>query len=188
MLLVSLTYAVASLRMARRGALAQQLNAIESLAAVDVICTDKTGTLTEAALRVVDVAPGPVARARRADRRAGPLRRQHAGAQHHARGDRRGVPVRARAGGPARAVLVAAALERARAGGRDARARCAGALRASGHCAPPPSVTRPRAGACWRWRAARRSSTAAAADAPPPPGLAVTRTRRPRRAAATRHA
>ncbi|HET6508099.1 MAG TPA: HAD-IC family P-type ATPase [Baekduia sp.] len=56
-LLVSLTYAVASLRMARQGALAQQLNAIESLAAVDVICTDKTGTLTEAALRVVDVIP-----------------------------------------------------------------------------------------------------------------------------------
>ena len=56
-LLVSLTYAVASLRMARQGALAQQLNAIESLAAVDVICTDKTGTLTEAALRVVDVVP-----------------------------------------------------------------------------------------------------------------------------------
>ena len=58
-LLVSLTYAVASLRMARRGALAQQLNAIESLAAVDVICTDKTGTLTEAALRVVEVEPSP---------------------------------------------------------------------------------------------------------------------------------
>ncbi len=58
-LLVSLTYAVASLRMARRGALAQQLNAIESLAAVDVICTDKTGTLTEAALRVVDAIPNP---------------------------------------------------------------------------------------------------------------------------------
>ena len=57
LLLVSLTYAAAALRMARRGALAQQLNAIESLAAVDVICTDKTGTLTEAALRVVDVLP-----------------------------------------------------------------------------------------------------------------------------------
>ena len=58
-LLVSLTYAVASLRMARRGALAQQLNAIESLATVDVICMDKTGTLTEAALRVVEVTPSP---------------------------------------------------------------------------------------------------------------------------------
>jgi cation-transporting ATPase E len=56
-LLVSLTYAVAALRMARRGALAQQLNAVESLAAVEVVCLDKTGTLTEARLRVVEVVP-----------------------------------------------------------------------------------------------------------------------------------
>ena len=35
-----------ALRMAQRGALAQQLNAVESLAAVDVVCLDKTGTLT----------------------------------------------------------------------------------------------------------------------------------------------
>src|SRR5437868_14858164 len=41
--------------MARRGALAQQLNAIESLASVDVVCLDKTGTLTEPALRGVEV-------------------------------------------------------------------------------------------------------------------------------------
>ncbi|HUK45293.1 MAG TPA: HAD-IC family P-type ATPase [Gaiellaceae bacterium] len=54
-LLASLTYAVAAIRMARRGALAQQLNAIESLASVDVVCLDKTGTLTKASLRVVDV-------------------------------------------------------------------------------------------------------------------------------------
>ena len=47
-LLASLTFAVAALRMARRGALAQQLNAVESLASVEVICIDKTGTLTEA--------------------------------------------------------------------------------------------------------------------------------------------
>src|SRR5581483_9595041 len=53
-LLVSVTFAAAALRMARRGALAQQLNAIESLASVDVVCTDKTGTLTESRLRVVD--------------------------------------------------------------------------------------------------------------------------------------
>ena len=43
--------------MARRGALAQQLNAIESLASVDVICLDKTGTLTEPSLRVVEAVP-----------------------------------------------------------------------------------------------------------------------------------
>jgi P-type E1-E2 ATPase len=56
-LLASLTYAVAALRMTRRGALAQQLNAIESLASVDVVCLDKTGTLTEPRLRVVEVVP-----------------------------------------------------------------------------------------------------------------------------------
>jgi cation-transporting ATPase E len=54
-LLVSLTYAVSALRMAQRGALAQQLNAVESLAAVDVVCLDKTGTLTEPRLRVVEL-------------------------------------------------------------------------------------------------------------------------------------
>lgn len=56
-LLVSLTYAVGSARMAKRGVLSQQLNAIESLASADVICLDKTGTLTESALRVIDVIP-----------------------------------------------------------------------------------------------------------------------------------
>ena len=54
-LLASLTYAVAALRMVRRGALVQQLNAIESLASVDVVCLDKTGTLTESALRVTEL-------------------------------------------------------------------------------------------------------------------------------------
>jgi P-type E1-E2 ATPase len=56
-LLTSLTYAVAALTMARHGALAQQLNAIESIASVDVLCLDKTGTLTEPSLRVVGVVP-----------------------------------------------------------------------------------------------------------------------------------
>jgi len=56
-LLASLTFAAAALGLARRGALAQQLNAIESLASVDVVCLDKTGTLTEARLRVVALEP-----------------------------------------------------------------------------------------------------------------------------------
>ncbi len=55
--LISLTYAVAAVRMSRRGILAQQLNAIESLASVDTLCMDKTGTLTQATLRVVEVLP-----------------------------------------------------------------------------------------------------------------------------------
>ncbi|HEY7206619.1 MAG TPA: HAD-IC family P-type ATPase [Gaiellaceae bacterium] len=56
-LLTSLTFAVAAFRMAKRGALAQQLNAIESLAAVDVICLDKTGTLTRPGLDVAELVP-----------------------------------------------------------------------------------------------------------------------------------
>ncbi len=55
-LLVSVTYAAAAMRMARVGALSQQLNAIESLASVDTICVDKTGTLTDASLRLVAAA------------------------------------------------------------------------------------------------------------------------------------
>jgi cation-transporting ATPase E len=58
-LLMSVTFAVAAMRMARAGALAQQLNAIESLAAVDTVCLDKTGTLTEPGLRVVALLPEP---------------------------------------------------------------------------------------------------------------------------------
>jgi P-type E1-E2 ATPase len=56
-LLASLTYAAAALRMTRAGVLAQQLNAIESLASVDTLCLDKTGTLTEPRLRLVSVVP-----------------------------------------------------------------------------------------------------------------------------------
>jgi cation-transporting P-type ATPase E len=56
-LLVSLTAAVTAAKMARHGILAQQLNAIESLASVSVMCTDKTGTLTKASLRVVELIP-----------------------------------------------------------------------------------------------------------------------------------
>jgi cation-transporting P-type ATPase E len=56
-LLVSLTFAAGAVRLARRGVLAQQLNAIESLAAADVVCVDKTGTLTEPALRIAELLP-----------------------------------------------------------------------------------------------------------------------------------
>jgi magnesium-transporting ATPase (P-type) len=56
-LLISLTAAVSAFKVAKRGVLAQQLNAVESLASVDVLCTDKTGTLTEPTLRVVELVP-----------------------------------------------------------------------------------------------------------------------------------
>jgi magnesium-transporting ATPase (P-type) len=56
-LLISLTAAVSAFKVAQRGVLAQQLNAVESLASVDVVCTDKTGTLTEPTLRVAGLVP-----------------------------------------------------------------------------------------------------------------------------------
>jgi P-type E1-E2 ATPase len=58
-LLTSLAFAVAALRMARRGALVQQLNALESLASVDMVCMDKTGTLTEPEPQVLDTLAAP---------------------------------------------------------------------------------------------------------------------------------
>ena len=58
-LLASLTYAVAALRLARAGVLTQQLSAIEALASAEVICIDKTGTLTAPTLRMVGRHPAP---------------------------------------------------------------------------------------------------------------------------------
>ena len=55
MLLMSVTFAVAAVRLARRDTLVQQMSATESLAAVDTICVDKTGTLTDGELRLVGV-------------------------------------------------------------------------------------------------------------------------------------
>ena len=56
-LLTSIAFAVAAARMARRGALVQRLNAVESLAGVDVVCVDKTGTLTDGTLALEEVVP-----------------------------------------------------------------------------------------------------------------------------------
>jgi len=54
-LLMSVTFAVAAVRLARRDTLVQQMSATESLAAVDTICVDKTGTLTAGALQLTGV-------------------------------------------------------------------------------------------------------------------------------------
>jgi cation-transporting P-type ATPase E len=54
-LLMSVTLAVAAVRLARQNTLVQQISATESLAAVDTICVDKTGTLTDGTLELVSV-------------------------------------------------------------------------------------------------------------------------------------
>ena len=54
-LLTSIAFAVGATRLATRKVLTQELAAIEGLARVDVICLDKTGTLTEGALSLATV-------------------------------------------------------------------------------------------------------------------------------------
>ena len=56
-LLTSLAFAVAVVRLARRNVLVQQLPAVEGLARVDMLCIDKTGTLTEGTLSVQRIEP-----------------------------------------------------------------------------------------------------------------------------------
>ncbi len=56
-LLTSMAFAVAVTRLARRRVLVQELAAVEALARVDVLCVDKTGTLTEGELEVDQVVP-----------------------------------------------------------------------------------------------------------------------------------
>src|ERR1043165_1190079 len=49
-LMTTVAFTLGALRMSRRGALVQRLNAVESMASVDVLCMDKTGTLTTSRL------------------------------------------------------------------------------------------------------------------------------------------
>ena len=75
-LLTSVAFAVSATRLARQKVLTQELAAIEGLARVDVICLDKTGTLTG----------GPVGAGHRRARRRRPRR----GHQHRPGGHGRG--------------------------------------------------------------------------------------------------
>ncbi|MDI6102555.1 HAD-IC family P-type ATPase [Actinoplanes sp. NEAU-A12] len=55
--LIALAYTAGAVRIARTGALVQQVNAVESVSNVDVVCTDKTGTLTTGQLTCEEVVP-----------------------------------------------------------------------------------------------------------------------------------
>ncbi|MBW0089130.1 HAD-IC family P-type ATPase [Pseudonocardia sp. KRD-184] len=55
--LIAVAYTVGASRIAGRGALIQQVNAVESISNIDVLCTDKTGTLTSGRLRLDSVEP-----------------------------------------------------------------------------------------------------------------------------------
>src|SRR5262249_35241496 len=66
-LLTSVAFGVAAVTLARRRVLVQQLPAVEGLARVDVVCLDKTGTLTDGSvafdslIRLDDQAPAEAA-------------------------------------------------------------------------------------------------------------------------------
>ncbi len=51
-MVISVTLARGAMRMARKQVIVKRLAAIENLGAMDVLCTDKTGTLTEAKIRL----------------------------------------------------------------------------------------------------------------------------------------
>ena len=97
-LLMSVTFAVAAVRLANRDTLVQQMSASESLAAVDTICVDKTGTLTAGELRLTGVVFAEGDRRRGRADGAGPLRRQRRRPQPHPGDDRRALSRRRPAG------------------------------------------------------------------------------------------
>ncbi len=87
-LMTSIAFAVGVMRLGRRQCLVNELPAIEGLARVDVVCADKTGTLTENGMRLSSDLQrlddgDAVTRARPAGRRRPTAERQHAG---HRRG------------------------------------------------------------------------------------------------------
>ncbi len=56
-LLTSIAMAVSALKLSQQKVLVQDMNCIETLARVDVLCVDKTGTITEPKMEVANVVP-----------------------------------------------------------------------------------------------------------------------------------
>ncbi|MDJ0790615.1 MAG: HAD-IC family P-type ATPase [Acidimicrobiia bacterium] len=56
-LLVSMAFAVAVIKLGRINVLVQELPSVETLARVDLLCVDKTGTLTDGTIRLAQVHP-----------------------------------------------------------------------------------------------------------------------------------
>ncbi|MFQ1002472.1 HAD-IC family P-type ATPase [Modestobacter sp. SSW1-42] len=55
--LIALAYTAGAVTASRQGALVQRVNAVESVSNVDVVCTDKTGTLTTGRLGLAELVP-----------------------------------------------------------------------------------------------------------------------------------
>ena len=61
-LIVSIAFAIAATRLAKKKVLLQELAAVEGLARVDIVCIDKTGTLTGSAMELDQVIELPAAK------------------------------------------------------------------------------------------------------------------------------
>ncbi len=57
LLMITVAYALGAVRIANKGALVQQINAVESLSNVDILCLDKTGTLTTNRIQLRQIIP-----------------------------------------------------------------------------------------------------------------------------------
>lgn len=56
-LMIVVAYAVGAVRIANQGALVQQANSVESLCNIDILCLDKTGTLTTNRINLEEIEP-----------------------------------------------------------------------------------------------------------------------------------
>ena len=56
-LLTTIALALGTMRLAKRHVLLHDMKSIEALARVDVLCVDKTGTITEAGMEVAKIVP-----------------------------------------------------------------------------------------------------------------------------------
>jgi Mg2+-importing ATPase len=65
-MIVTVTLARSAMELARRKVIVKRLSAIHDLGAMNVLCTDKTGTLTEATIKLVGVIDGHGVESRRA--------------------------------------------------------------------------------------------------------------------------
>ena len=112
-LLTSVAFAVGVVRLAEQRCLVQELPAIEVLARVDVLCVDKTGTITEGSMALADVQPLDGADRATVDaalapwRSSTPTRTPRRARLQHAYGEPSDVD-----GDRSRAVLVGAQVER----------------------------------------------------------------------------
>ena len=150
---IALAYALGAVRMLGKGMLIQQANAVESLSNVDVLCTDKTGTLTSNVLAVHDVLPLEAGKAD-LERLLGGLRREHRRREPHDRSAAGSLRGGARRAGRRGRLLVAAQVERPGVPGRwrardvrpggDGSRRGRAWARATRHGAPGGGLGRPR--------------------------------------------